>query len=238
MATQLQINEWNQYATRQKELFRYGIDEGLIYPYEIDDDFMERLRDIYWGGMSLSVIVLCNRITNGFCYDRSLLSAYGFGDDDFKQVYAVVDGIRLRTDYIDQYQQYSEEEKESFHYGEHCYMERTKEDGTVWVYEPSFGFVYRKDIYDKIEHPVVSSSMSRAEILSSYEYIDILEEDIEVSKYSSFQHVPFYEACLMVGQQFHMDVLRAELELYKKKINFDEIYKEEVSNMKRLGFLK
>lgn len=237
MATQLQIDEWNQFATRQRELFQYGIDHGLIYPYEIDDDFMEKLRNIYWGGMSLSLIVLCERITNGFCYDRSLLPAYGFGDDDFQKVYATIDGIRLRTDYLDQYQQYSEEEKKELHYGEHCYMERTREDGTVWVYEPSYGLVYRKDIYEKIEHPVVRRTMSREEILSSHEYQDILSEDIEVSKYASFVHVPFYEACLMVGQQFHMDALREELELYKKKVNYDAIYQEEYHNMKRLGFL-
>lgn len=41
----------------------------------------------------------------------------------------------------------------------------------------------------------------------------------------------------MVGQQFHMDALREELELYKKKVNYDAIYQEEYHNMKRLGFL-
>lgn len=116
-------------------------------------------------------------------------------------------------------------------------MERTREDGTVWVYEPSFGLAYRKDIYDKIEHPVVCRTMSREEVLNSYEYNDILTEDIEITKYASFQLVPFYEACLTVSQQFHMDALRKELELYKKKVNYDAICQEEYSNMKRLGLL-
>ncbi len=237
MASKLQIEEWNQYANRERELFRYGIDQGLIYPYELDDDFMERLRHVYWGGMALSVIVLCNRMTNGFCYDRSFLSAYGFGEDDFQRVYATIDGIRLRPDYINKYQEYSEEEKKQFLYGEHCYMKRTREDGSIWVYEPSYGLVYRQDIYDEIEHPMVQKTKSKEEILSSYEYLDILSEDIEVSKYASFGLVPTYEACLAVGQPFHMDALRRELDFYKKEIDYDRIYQEERNNMKRLGFL-
>ncbi|MDE5586979.1 MAG: hypothetical protein K2I72_01250 [Bacilli bacterium] len=235
MATELQIKEWNQYASRQRELFSYGYDQGLIYPYEKDTDFMERLRHVYWGGMSLSVIVLCERMTNGFCYDRSFLSTYGFGNDDFKRVYAITDGIRLRPDYIDEWQEYSEEEKEQRRYGEHCYMERIKEDGTVWVYEPAFGLVYREDIYEEIEHPKGRKTMSREEVLSSYQYLDILSEDIEVSKYASIHLVPVYEACLAVGQQFHMDALREELELYKKKINYDEVRREEYQNIKKFG---
>lgn len=237
MATKLQIEEWNKYANRQRELFSYGVDQGLIYPYEIDDDFMERLRHVYWGGMSLSVIVLCNRMTNGFCYDRSILSAYGFGDDDFKRVYAIIDGIRLRTDYIDEWKEYSEEEKERLRYGEHCYMERKKEDGTVWVYEPAFGLAYRQDIYEEIEHPRARKEVSREEVLSSYEYLDILSEDIEVSKYASFYLVPFYEACLAVGQQFHMDALRKELDLFKDNVCYDAICEEERNNIKRIGLL-
>jgi len=237
MAAQIQIDEWNEYASRQRKLFQYGVDQGLIYPFEIDDDFMEKLRHVYWGGMSLSVIVLCNRMTNGFCYDRSWLSAFAFGKDDFKRLYATIDGIRLRPDYIDEYQNYSEEEKKKFHYGEHCYMERTREDGTVWVYEPSYGLVYRKDIYDEIEHPKVHKTESREEVLNSYEYLDILGEDIDITKYASFALVPFYEACLMVGQQFHMEALKEELERYKKEIHFDELCKEEHENMKRIGLL-
>ena len=233
MATEKEINEWNDYAKRQQELFHYGCENGLIYPIEIDDDFMERVRNVYWGGMPLVVVLLCERICNGFCYDRSLFMSFGFGDDDFQMVYATIDGIRLRTDYIDEYRECSEEEKKK--HKEHCYIERVRDNGSVWVYEPSFGLVYQKELYEQMEHPVVNRVKTKEEIVNSYEYLDILSEDIETSKYASIVHVPFYEACLKARQPFHMDALREELERYKKEIHYDELCVEECSNMKRMG---
>lgn len=166
MATEKEISEWNAYRKRLKELFNDGINHGLIYPIEIDDDFMERLRHVYWGGMRLSVVLLCERICNGFCYDRSLFTSFGFGEDDFWMVYATIDGLRLRPDYIDKYRECSEEEKKK--HMEHCYMKRVREDGSVWVYDPSFGLVFQNELYEKMEHPVVNRVRSKEEILNMH----------------------------------------------------------------------
>lgn len=238
MVSRQDFEKWNSYRKNLCETFDYGRENGLIYPIEDDEEFMERLRQVTWGGMRLSVLLLCEKMTNGFCYDRSILFAFGFGDDDFRRVYASIDGIKLRPDYLEQYQSLSEEEKKNLHYGEHCYMERVKSDGSTWVYDPSQGFVYRKDIYEKIEHPVVQKTVSRESILSSYEYQDILREDIDLSKYALYALVPVYEALLAVGQSFHMEALRRELEMYKSEISYDEICEEERNNMKRIGLLK
>lgn len=238
MVSRQDFERWNSYRKKLCETFDYGRENGLIYPIEEDEEFMEKLRHVTWGGMRLSVLLLCEKMTNGFCYDRSILFAFGFGEDNFRRVYASIDGIKLRPDYLEQYESLSEEEKQNFCYGEHCYMERVKSDGSTWIYDPSQGFVYRKDIYEKIEHPVVRKTVSRESILSSYEYQDILREDIDLSKYALYALVPVYEALIAVGQPFHMEALRSELEMYKSEISYDEICEEERNNMKRIGLLK
>lgn len=138
---------------------------------------------------------------------------------------------------MEKYQSYSEEEKKNLLFGDHCYMERVREDGTVWAYDSSQGFVYRKDIYEKIEHPVLRKTVSKEEIVSSYEYQDILKEDINYSEYALFILVPVYEALLAHGQNFHMNAFRRELDLFKPEIDYEEICIEERQNMKKMGLL-
>lgn len=181
------------------------------------------------------MLVLCESFTNGFCYDRSYLAAFGFGDDDFKQVYACIDGILLRPDYIDKYQELNDEEKQNFHFGEHCYMERVKKDGTIWVYDPSHGLVYRKDIFDEIQHPRVIKVKFKKDVINSKEYQDIKNEDIEHSKYTLPVWIPKIETCLLVGQNFHMEALCEELELFKKEIDYYGLCREIHNDLKSLG---
>lgn len=237
MVSKQDIEKWDSYRKNLCEVFDFGRENGLIYPIEEEEEFMERLRHVYWGGIRLSVLLLCEKMTNGFCYDRSILFAFDFENDDFRQVYASIDGIKLRPDYVDKYSSYSAQEKKNLLFGEHCYMERIREDGTVWVYDPSQGFVYRKDIYDKIEHPILRKTVSRKEVMSSYLYRDILREDIDYSKYTLPLLIPVYEALLVVGQSFHMEALKRELEVYKTEIHYDEICEEEKNKMKRIGLL-
>ena len=112
-----------------------------------------------------------------------------------------------------------------------------KELGTVWIYDPSQGFVYRKDIYEQIEHPVLRKTVSKENVISSFEYQDILREDIDYSKYALFLLVPVYEALLVVGQPFHKEALKRELDLYKSEIHYEKIVEEEKNKMKKIGLL-
>jgi len=237
MVSNKDIEKWNSYRKNLCQVFDYGRKNGLIYPIEDDEEFMESLRHFTWGGMRLSVLLLCEKMTNGFCYDRSILFSFGFGNDDFRRVYASIDGIKLRPDYLERYQSYSEEEKKNVLFGDHCYMERVREDGTVWIYDPSQGFVYRKDIYEQIEHPVLRKTVSKENVISSFEYQDILREDIDYSKYALFLLVPVYEALLVVGQPFHKEALKRELDLYKSEIHYEKIVEEEKNKMKKIGLL-
>lgn len=47
MATQIQIEKYNEYRKKLQELYEYGVSQGLIYPYERDQEFIENLRHIY-----------------------------------------------------------------------------------------------------------------------------------------------------------------------------------------------
>ena len=49
-----------------------------------DKTLIERLRNIYDGGIPLSILLLVDKMCNGFCYERALLPTLGLTDKDFR----------------------------------------------------------------------------------------------------------------------------------------------------------
>lgn len=70
MATRIQKMKWDLHSCKQKVLLIWGLKNGLITPY--DDQLIEKLREVYYGGIPASVILLSDGMTNGHCYDRAL----------------------------------------------------------------------------------------------------------------------------------------------------------------------
>ena len=94
MATKLQKMKWDLHQKKHRLLLLWGLINGFIAPY--DDELIEKLRKVYYGGIPASVILLSNGMTNGHCYDRALLMSRAFlGDEgDVKLLYASIDNYK------------------------------------------------------------------------------------------------------------------------------------------------
>lgn len=48
MVSKQDIEKWDSYRKNLCEVFDFGRENGLIYPIEEEEEFMERLRHVYW----------------------------------------------------------------------------------------------------------------------------------------------------------------------------------------------
>lgn len=56
MATRLQEIRWDIWKNKNKQMLLWGLKNGHIFPY--DDELIMKLRDIYYGGIPASIILL------------------------------------------------------------------------------------------------------------------------------------------------------------------------------------
>jgi len=230
MATRIQKMKWDLHCKKEKMLLIYGLKNGLITLY--DDELIEKLRNIYYGGIPASIILLSNGMTNGYCYDRALLMSRAFLDeeDDVRLLYADVDSLKLNPEFI----------CDDPLYADHCIVERTTKDGRHLIYDTTSGFIYDKKLYWLIEHPKVRKINSKESIIRFLdEDEDFYPQNIEQDKYVS----PFilsmiektYSRPTEMYSQLGIELLQREIEHYKKTINYDAIIEEISNDMKRLG---
>lgn len=66
MAIKLQEIKWTLHNYKVKKLLIQGLKSGYITPY--DDNLIEKLRNIYYGGIPASIILLSTGMSNGRCY--------------------------------------------------------------------------------------------------------------------------------------------------------------------------
>lgn len=230
MATKDELLEWEQHKKNYNKLFDYGVKHGLIHSY--DNQLIENLRHIYYGGLPASILLLHGRLSNGHCYDRGTLITLGFGDDDFQVVDADIDSLKLNPKYIDEYRH----NKCSEHYSNHCFAERTMADGKVWVYDTSVGLVFEKSLYYKMQNPKITKINNRLTTLKFLYYDFQQNSDIERDKYALPLILPNIEACMLPTQPFYLEQLKHEIEILKREIGYDSVCKEIEEDMKRKGF--
>ena len=230
MATMLENLKWQLYKKKREILIDYGIEKGLVHPYEVE--LIETLRNTYFGGVPASIILLSHKLTRGRCYDRALLACFGMGDDDFRMIDADIDGIKLKPKYIDEYREAISKGYTWDNYGNHCFVERTKKDGTVWVYDTTIGFVCEKNLYYKMENPKITKINDKQSVLNYFEYQDIKNADIEKDKYILPITMPNIEMIASVDDGMYKDILIYEIELFKEKIRYDDIVREVEEDMK------
>ena len=229
MATKTEKLKWSIWKKRTVLLTSYGIKTGRIHSYE--KELIENLRHVYYGGIPASILLLCEEVCNGFCYDRGVLVTLGFSDDDFRVVDADIDGIKLNPKYIDK-----NRENQDPHYASHCFAERTKSDGTTWVYDTSMGLVIEKDLYYKMENPQITKINSKQETLNFCEYQDIKNSNINKDKYVLPLILPNIEYIASISSGIYHEELRQEIDLFKEKLDYDGICTEIQEDMIAKGF--
>lgn len=134
MATEMQKLKWDIHQKKHKMLMIYGFQHGLIFPY--DEELIKKLRNVYYGGIPASIILLSNGMSNGHCYDRALLMSRAFlnDEDDVNLLYGDIDSLKLNPNFI----------SDSPHYADHCFVERITKDGRHLIYDTSCGFIFDK----------------------------------------------------------------------------------------------
>lgn len=231
MATKLDKLRWSIYKKKKDLLFYYGIFNGLIHSYE--EELLANLRHVYYGGVPASIILLCDKFCNGRCYDRGLLITLGFGDDDFKLVDADIDGIGLNPKLIDKYNEAIAKGYTWNHPANHCFAERAKKDGSVWVYDTSMGLVFEKNLYYRMENPKITKINDREATENYCEYQDIKNANFDQDKYILPMILPTIERLADTEKQLYREKLKKEILRFKEEINYegicDEIHEDMIS---------
>ncbi len=233
MATKLQKMKWDLHCYKERLLLIWGLKNGLIIPY--DDELIEKLRKVYYGGIPASVILLSNGMTNGHCYDRALLMSRAFLEDegDVQLLYATIDSLKLNPKFI----------CDDPLYADHCIVERITKDGRHLIYDTSAGFIYDKKLYWLMENPKVRKVNSKESIKRFIEDDeDRYPEDVDRDKYAAPLILPMIE--MTFGRPTEMysakgiELLQREIEHYKQQINYDGVVEEIDQDMRRLGIRK
>lgn len=233
MATKIQKLKWDLHQKRYKMLLIYGLQHGLIFPY--DDELIGKLRNVYYGGIPASIILLSNSMSDGHCYDRALLMSRAFLDeeDDVKLLYGNIDSIKLNPRFI----------SDSPHYADHCFVERIAKDGRHLIYDTSCGFVFDKRMYWLMEKPKLRHTNSKESIRKFIdEDEDRFPEDIERDKYASSLILPMIETTFGRPTEMYslsgIELLQREINHFKEQIKYDDVVREIDEDMKRLGLRK
>ena len=178
MATKIQKLKWDLHQKKHRFLLLYGLSHGLIFPY--DDELIERLRKVSYGGIPASVILLSNAMTNGHCYDRALLMSQAFLDDsdDVKLLYGDIDSLKLNPNFI----------RDSKRYADHCFVERVTKLRHINDKESIRRFIEEDEDKEDIERdkyasplilPMIETTFGQPTEMYSLSGIDLLQREIE-----------------------------------------------------------
>lgn len=234
MITLKERTKWNLYCMKSYYLTCYGLAKGLIKPYTTDPEIMHRFRNTYYGGVPLSIMLLCLSWTSGKCYDKALILASAFHDcKDVWMVDADTQAISLNPDNLEDCRRklgYLPE-----HYGNHCFVEIKDKNGVTWVFDTTKGYAIEKTLYYKIEKPIITKINDKSAILSNPEYQDMLNQNLEHDKYLLHMIMPNIEAMVQKEKEngrLYSEQLENEIRLFKERINYDGLCQEIEDDMR------
>lgn len=192
-----------------------------------DDEVIANLRNYYYGGISLSIILLSIKRCAHRCYDRALMMTFGMGDDDYKIVCADIDGIRLNPEHVHDYNKLKKQGLPvNEHYGNHAFVERTLKDGRVLVYDTTAGLVYDKEVYYRLQHPKIVAIISKNDLLKDDDYLAILNDDGIINRQALPLLLPSYEESAKNEPSPYKEMLLQEIEIFKKQVDYEGLCKE------------
>lgn len=217
--TNLDKLRWKLYKLKRRIILTYGFKTGLIHPY--DKETIGNLSNIYLGGIPASLIILSHTMCVRRCYDRAFLVTYGFGDDDFKLVDADIDSIKYHPGVIER------ETGKDPHYANHCFAERTRKDGSVWVYDTTEGLVFEKSLYYKLENPKITKVNDKKTCELFADEICHVSRNINKDKDAVPLLLPMIEEMLKKAPELYEEAIKEEIANFKEKIGYDELCREQ-----------
>lgn len=204
-------------------LMKLGIKLGLIGGYS--DFFIERLREVYYGGIPASILLLNPKSCRGKCYDRAVLACLALEDMDYQVVHANIDSIRYHKKTVEEVNYWlSQGKKISDKYPNHCFIEVVI-NGRTYVIDTTDALIYDKRLYYLINNPEINCIRSKEETMSFPDYVDIKNADIERDKYAALTILPIIEDQIE-KYSFYKERARQEIGLFKDRIKFEQLSEE------------
>ena len=212
MATEDDIKRWEEFDTRYNELLLEGAQNRLVFPY--NEEFFSKVRDYYYGGLSIPVLLLHKNMVNGFCYDRAPLVTLGFKDNDYNVLYGDINSLKLNPKYIGGIPGYAD----------HCIVE-VEDDGMKWIFDTSVGLVFEKELYEKMENPIIRLVRTKEETIKFLE-TQVSSNLNEDEAYFGSLTLDLLENNLDPIQCIYEEALKREVNLLKKKFEDVKIKKK------------
>lgn len=133
---------------------------GCVRSY--DEELIEKLRDVYYGGVPASVYLLSNHLSNRHSRAMTEVLSRAFLDDKNTIDVRV---LRVQKDITD----FCPDTTDEKIIIEHSLVERTTTDGKDLVYDTANGVVFDKKAYEALQKPIVIGVKTRESIKKAYE---------------------------------------------------------------------
>lgn len=193
---------WKRFCDFKEQLIIEGAQNGLVKPY--DEELIETLRNVFYGGIPASIILLCRDLCNGYCYDRATLLTRGLSLD-YKLVKANINTLRLNPKFIKM-------RKTMPDYAAHRFVEVSDENNIIWVYDTTSGFVMEKSLFYRIEQPEILKVDSKHAVDKFCNDLELVSN--EGSPFAIELILPFIEK-IANNELMYQDLLLREIELFK-----------------------
>lgn len=197
---------------------KFGLRTHNIMPYE--QSLIERLREVYEGGLPASILLHIDRLCNGHCYDRATLISQGM--DKFDLVWGSIRGIRIRQCQNLTGQALMDESN-------HCWVERNG-----WVYDTSSGYRTKKWLYYLVERPIIRRRKNQDWCKKQAIYRMMSKHDFERDKWVLPIIIPLIE--IQIPTVVNSERAAFELNLFKQKIDYEAVCLELKADMVAKGF--
>lgn len=216
--------EVNKYWRRHARLMKFGIKFGLVQGY--GEEFLANLREVYYGGIPASIILLNPKSCRGKCYDRAVLACFAFKNYDYQVVHANIDSIRYNRSTVKEVNYWlNKGEQISDKYPNHCFIE-VKLNGRTWVVDTTDSLIYDKHLYYLINRPEINCIRTKEETMDFVDYKDIANADIERDKWILPTLLPVIEQQIEESSLYKEQAKR-EIQLFKDRIKYDELCEQE-----------
>lgn len=184
---------------------------GKVTGYE--DELIEKLRDIDYKGIPLSIILLCHPLCDRQCYAMSMNITRGM--EHFLLVRGDINELDLNED----------------GYPNHGWVEK---DG--FVYDTTFGIKWEKDLYYKIFEPNVKEIIDEKSINDYPDYQELLMEgEGTISPMRFALILQYIEALENEDPQINHQLLERELQIVREKRNITYTFSnDEVEKFKQI----